>query len=191
MKGRQMNEADSRAVVLAGGGIDSTLCMHILRRDGISFRALHINFGQPAADLEWAAVQRVTSELGARAEQLHVRGGTKFAPGEVRGRNAAFVFLALMHLRADERLICLGIHAGTSFYDCSSSFFNSASTLVAEYTDARIGLIAPLREFTKPEIVGYARSIGMHIEHTYSCQRGMPNGCGECHSCKDREALEC
>lgn len=186
-----MTQAGSRAVVLAGGGIDSTLCMHLLRKDGISFRALHIDFGQPPADLEWAAVQRVASGLHASVDQVRVSGRTKFEPGEVRGRNAAFVFLALMHLRPSERLICLGIHSGTPFYDCSTSFFDAASKLVAEHTDSRVGLIAPLREFTKPEIVGYARSIGIHLEHTYSCQRGVPGGCGECHSCKDREALGC
>lgn len=186
-----MTEMGSRAVVLAGGGIDSTLCMHLLRKDGISFRALHVDFGQPAASLEWAAVQWVASGLGVNADQLRVSGSNKFKPGEVRGRNAAFVFLALMHLHPDERLICLGIHAGTPFYDCSTSFFDATSKLVVEHTDAQVGLIAPLRELTKPEIVGYARSIGMHLGQTYSCQRGTPGGCGDCHSCKDREALRC
>lgn len=186
-----MIEQGSRAVVLAGGGIDSTLCMHLLRKDGITFRALHIDFGQPAAGPEWAAVQRVASGFNVCAEQVSVRGSTMFEPGEVRGRNASFVFLALMHLRSNEHLICLGIHAGTPFYDCSQSFFDTTSILVAEYTDARVGLIAPLRGFTKPEIVGYARSIGMDIRQTYSCQRGMPDGCDECHSCKDREVLGC
>jgi 7-cyano-7-deazaguanine synthase len=186
-----MTTDDSRAVVLASGGIDSTLCMHLLREDGISFRALHIDFGQPASALEWAAVQRVMKRLDAASSQVQVRSATQFEPGEVRGRNAAFVFLALMHLRPTERLVCLGIHAGTPFFDCSRAFFDATAKLVAEHTDSKVALIAPLRDHTKPEIVAFARSLDIPLEETYSCQRGIPSGCGECHSCKDREALGC
>lgn len=181
---------DSVVAVLAGGGIDSTLCMHLLRNEGKSLRALHVDFGQAAHELEWKAVVQITSLLEIPAEQIRVKGG-EISQGEVPGRNAFLIFLALTRLLPSEKLICIGIHAGTPFYDCSKSFFESTAKLVAEYTDSRVRLIAPLLRYTKPEIVSLARSIGLRLELTHSCQRAIDGGCGVCHSCKDRKVLAC
>lgn len=181
----------STALVLAGGGIDSTVCMYHMNSAGIPFRALHINYGQQAGQLEWESVQAVAAKLNSTAIQLRLVTSQEYDPGEVPGRNAAFVFLALMHLLPTETLICLGIHAGTPFFDCTKQFFNLTGQLVAEQTDSRVRLTAPLLEFSKPDIVRFAREVGIPLELTYSCQRGLKGGCGECHSCKDRRALGC
>ena len=188
---RSIESTDSSVAVLAGGGIDSALCMHLLKAEGKAFRAVHVDFGQDAREMEWTSVFQTAARFGVPAEQIVVRGEARFSPDEVRGRNASLIFLALMHLRPTEKLICIGIHAGTPFYDCSMTFFNDISRLVAEHTDSRVRLIAPLREYGKPEIVALARSMGLRFELTYSCQRGVEGGCGVCHSCKDRKALAC
>lgn len=182
---------ESSVAVLAGGGIDSTLCMRLLQSEGRSIRALHVDFGQDAREMEWAAVLRVTKSLEIPAEQIQVKFSQKFDSPEIPGRNAAFIFLALMNLLPSEKLICIGIHAGTPFFDCSKTFFNETSRLLAEHTDSRVRLIAPLLDFTKPEVVALARSIRLPFELTHSCQRGTVGGCGNCHSCKDRKVLAC
>lgn len=181
----------SPVLLLAGGGIDSTLCMHHLCEAQLQFRALHIDYGQQASRLEWEAVKATSKHFGGIAAQLKIESSQAFSPGEVIGRNAAFIFLALMHLTPLEKLICIGIHAGTPFYDCSRSFFESAERLVAENSDSRVRLIAPLIDYTKPEIVGLLRFTGLDLRLTYSCQRGVEGGCGACHSCLDRRSLGC
>ncbi|WP_436296615.1 7-cyano-7-deazaguanine synthase [Variovorax sp. LjRoot175] len=165
--------------------------MHLLRKEGREFRALHVDFGQAARELEWEAVRKTAARLGATAQQIKVHSGIAFTAAEIQGRNAALIFLALMHLSPAESLICIGIHSGTPFYDCSQSFFKDTARMVAEHTDSRVRLIAPLREYTKPQIVETARSIGLNFQLTHSCQRAVAGGCGSCHSCKDRKALAC
>ena len=183
--------ANSPVLLLAGGGIDSTLCMHRLREAQLQFRALHIDYGQQANHLEWDAVKVTSKHFGGTAAQLKIAGSQKFSPGEVIGRNAAFIFLALMHRLPSERLICIGIHAGTPFYDCSKVFFENTARLVAEHTDSLVRLIAPLIDYTKPEIVGSLRATDIDLGLTYSCQRGIEGGFGSCHSCLDRRSLGC
>jgi 7-cyano-7-deazaguanine synthase len=186
-----LQKKDPVALVLAGGGIDSTVCMRILSDTGEPFRALHIDFGQRSRELEWQAVQSIAQHFGGASVQLRIEEPLVRTQVEILGRNAAFIFLALMHLLPTERLIYIGIHAGTPFYDCSRHFFDLCSRLVAEQTDSRVRLVAPLLEFTKPEIVSIARKASIPLHQTYSCQNGVPYGCGTCHSCKDREALGC
>lgn len=165
--------------------------MYQFRNQGIVFRALHVDYGQPSALLEWQCVQDVAKQLSVAADQVRLAGKFDFRIGEIPGRNAALIFIALMHLQLSERLLCIGIHAGTSFFDCSLSFFLTTSRLVAEQTDSRVRLIAPLLNFTKSEIVSLAKQTAVPLSSTYSCQLGVREGCGACHSCLDRKALGC
>lgn len=178
-------------VVLAGGGIDSTACLYQLRSEGFRTRAVHIDFGQRASALEWQAVQRIAKRIDVHADQIAVRSRNVFTRDEIPGRNAALVLLGVMHLLPEEKIICLGVHAGTPFVDCSKSFVASLASIVAEQTDSRVRLVAPLHDLTKPETVALARSLGVPMELTHSCQTDTPGGCGSCHSCKDRRALGC
>jgi 7-cyano-7-deazaguanine synthase len=165
--------------------------MHSLLQGGFKIRALHIDFGQAAAREEWRAVRAVARKLEVPARTIRIRSAKRFKPGEIHGRNGAFIFLAFMNLERDENLICIGIHAGTQFADCSPSFFAGISRVIAEETDSQIRVIAPLLDMSKASIVTLARKEGWSIDSTYSCQRGRRKPCGRCLSCKDRAALQC
>jgi 7-cyano-7-deazaguanine synthase len=178
-------------LVLASGGIDSTLCIHHLVRDGYPVRAMHIEFGQPASEREWESVERIGRKLGIESTQVGMSPIRSAGNPEIVGRNAALICIALLHARANEKLICIGVHAGTPFFDCSPSFVETMGRLVAEQTDSRVRLLAPLVALTKPEIVARARGFGISLVDTYSCQLGTVPPCGRCHSCRDRIALGC
>ncbi len=178
-------------LVLAGGGIDSTFCIHHFHVEGLKVRAFHIDFGQAAADLEWASVSQTASSLNIEATQLKITPPISRQKAEVSGRNAAFIALAFMHCRSDENLICIGVHAGTPFSDCSPSFVESMDRIVAEQCDSRVRVVAPLIRLLKTDVVRKAQDIGVAIMNTYSCQAGLVPACGSCHSCLDRRALGC
>jgi 7-cyano-7-deazaguanine synthase len=183
---------DSKSVVvLSGGGIDSSVCVHSFVHKNCNVRMLHIDFGQSAACREWVAVKGIAKYYGVPFEQLVVRGVSCFKNYEVVGRNAAFVFLGLMGIRDSESGVCIGIHSGTCFYDSSCDFFDKVGVMVREYTDSRVCLLAPLLNFTKSEIVSFAKNEGVPLNLTYSCQEGGAVACGKCHSCRDREAFGC
>ena len=180
-----------KVLILASGGIDSSLCIHRQKSEGASIRCLHVDFGQVAAKEEWAALQRVAEFFKVSCIQITVRSSQVFIPGEVEGRNAFLVLAALTFRHPSERLICLGIHSGTPYYDCSPGFLASVDRLVAEHTNSLVRVIAPLLLLQKPDIVAEFRSNGLPLRLTYSCQNGLAVPCGECLSCKDRSALGC
>lgn len=179
------------ALVLAGGGVDSTTCIRQLVEEGFRVRALHIDYGQRASAQEWTAVRRLSAELGVSSQQVRLLPGIKNQGVEVAGRNTALISIALLHTRPDEELICIGVHSGTPFFDCSSSYIESMGRLLAEQTDSKVRLVAPLLGLLKPEIVARARKLGVDLSRTYSCQRGEPEPCGACRSCLDRKATGC
>lgn len=178
-------------LVLAGGGIDSTLCLHQFAQDGYRVRALHIDYGQPASAIEWKSVKHTARSLGIEGEQASLSSTIRRDGPEAVGRNAALISIALLNSRASEGLICIGVHAATPFYDCSVGFVETMARLVAEQTDSQVRLVAPLVTLTKPEIVARARALGIPLDSTYSCQEGSVPPCGICHSCMDRRALGC
>jgi 7-cyano-7-deazaguanine synthase len=178
-------------LVLAGGGVDSTVCIYELARKAYRVRALHVDYGQHASEREWDSVKRTSLALGIAATQINITPPDARIGAETVGRNAAFISIGLLHAKPDEHLICIGVHAGTPFSDCSTVFIEAMSRLIAEQTDSRVRLIAPLLMLKKPEIVARARDVGVPLEATYSCQQGGAVPCGRCHSCLDRRAVGC
>ena len=44
------------AVCLASGGLDSTLCLHLLREQGLQALPVYVNYGQRNHSREWASL---------------------------------------------------------------------------------------------------------------------------------------
>lgn len=154
-------------------------------------RGLFLTYGQAASIQESRAATDVARHLGIKLSELVVTGGGSFAVGELTGRNAFFIFAALLTERIQRGSIVLGIHAGTPYYDCSPAFVEATDRLVAEHTDGRVRLLAPLLAWSKPDVLAYCRKVGIPPAITYSCEAGTKPVCGQCASCRDRVALEC
>jgi len=179
------------ALVLLSGGMDSAACCHHLISVGWSVRGLFIAYGQAAVEQERNAAQLIASYFGIPLAQMAVTGGGPFSVGEVLGRNASLIFMALTHGNIKCGGIAIGIHAGTPYYDCSPAFAGAMDLLVAEHTDARVRLLTPLLYWSKQDVFEYANMRGIPVEHTYSCEAGTDPVCGQCNSCRDRAALRC
>lgn len=174
--------------LLMSGGLDSAACAKLFIDQGLNTSALFIEYGQPAAQLEWTAVQRIAGHYGIGVDRVTVDHQATVGTGEIAGRNIFFVTTALT-FGAGNGAIALGIHAGTGYWDCSPEFIAQASSIVERATNGGRSFLAPFAEWTKRDIFDFAVSRSVPIDMTYSCEAGSPGGCGKCRSCADRRAI--
>src|SRR6266478_1044903 len=127
-------EADfRRAVVLLSGGIDSFACAHFLRRNHFKPSSVFVDYGQVACKQELEATVRICALLGIERTVVRLRAkpSKRFNAGEVPGRNLALLSIATLFTQGT-RVVALGIHAGTRYFDCSRSFTDQADRLIGE-----------------------------------------------------------
>ena len=172
-----------------GGGIDSSACVHFLQACGDEVTGIFIDYGQLAAHHERSSVNQLCERFGIPLTTCQAIPPQPFGTGELTGRNAFLLFCAVFLLRCHSGLLAMGIHAGTTYYDCSPAFVEQISRLVAEHTDGRLQVITPFLLWDKSEIVRYFVNNEIPAELTYSCEAGSSEPCGKCLSCLDRLAL--
>ena len=175
--------------VLMSGGIDSTACAHYFIERGDKVAGIFVDYGQLAASPERQAAQRVASYLGLPLSLFAFQGGERFDTGEITGRNAFLIFAGLMGVRPKAGALSLGVHAGTAYYDCGPGFIDRVGQVVSDYSGGKLALHCPFLHQDKAFVYDYARTKGVPLHLTYSCELGTVPPCGECLSCKDRNAL--
>ncbi len=174
--------------VLLSGGIDSTSCLHFYIKQGNSPQAIFIDYGQPSARREWQAASAIAQHYHIQITRIRWSGSRKKS-GELSGRNAFFIFGSLLEIGDKTGILAAGFHAGTPYYDCSSSFINQCQEILDGYTQGKVQLGVPFLTWTKRDIWAFCNAESIPTELTYSCERGMKQPCGVCLSCKDLEAL--
>jgi 7-cyano-7-deazaguanine synthase len=170
------------------GGIDSAACARYYQQDAYSVEALFVNYGQAARFQERSAARLIAKKLKIPLLETEVSGLPKLE-GNIPGRNAALLVLALMQFSYQCGIISLGIHAGTPYEDCSPSFVKRMQAVFDLYSDGRICVDAPFLTWSKAAVWHYAQKEGVPLTLTYSCEYGTELPCGKCSSCRDVEAL--
>jgi 7-cyano-7-deazaguanine synthase len=178
-----------QATVLFSGGIDSLAVAAMLASQGCLVEALHISYGQAAAAEELHAAQLLAKKLELPIRIATLRFGQRLAVGEIPGRNGFLLMTAMMSGGRGPRMIGIGVHAGTQYFDCSSAFISSMQQVFDGYTGGQLRIMAPFLNWRKDEIWQYCRAKGLPVDFTYSCEAGGGVPCGTCLSCRDREEL--
>lgn len=190
---RQVNDLryNSRmdAWVLMSGGIDSTACAHYFLDRGDNVKGIFVDYGQPAAGPETDAVKRIAEYYGIPLTVLKFRGERFWTTGEILGRNAFLVFAALMGADVRHGVMSLGVHSGTSYYDCSPTFLEQTQSIIDAYSGGKIALFCPFLSRDKAFVRDYSVGEEIPLDLTYSCEAGSNPPCGQCFSCGDRHAL--
>lgn len=179
-----------RAQVLISGGIDSTACLAFLLQNHFTVEATFVDFGQPACAREQRAARDITDFYRTPLSIFAANPNRPFEAGEIVGRNGFLLFACLMGCVVPPNAICIGVHAGTEYLDCSRHFVEQIDTAIAELTAGRTRVLAPFVDWDKSQIVAFAKAQALPLELTYSCESGNAP-CGSCASCRDREALKC
>lgn len=177
-------------LLLLSGGIDSACCLAYLRSIGRRVDTLFVDYGQAAASAEAAAARNVATHFGCEFREVSIDHERELGRGEIIGRNATLVFIAIFSTESLPASICLGVHAGTPYYDCSEAFCSDLDRIVSELTDSRSGLLTPFVTWNKADIAEFAAENEVPVSITYSCESSN-SPCGQCSSCRDRELFAC
>ena len=178
------------AIVLFSGGLDSTACIAFYRDIGFDITPLFIDYRQPAAREEHVAANSISKYFGLTLKTIKINHKSIISIGELSGRNALFVFSALLTSPSFDGIISLGIHSGTDYYDCSPQFIRDIQRIIDGYSSGKVLVGAPFINWSKEEIYQYAKNKFLPMDKTYSCENGLEQPCGRCPSCLERSKLE-
>lgn len=184
-----MKSATKYALILASGGIDSTACIRFYKKLKFEIDVLFFDYGQAASQREFKALKLISKSYQIIPRKIRLTKSNKFKDGLVIGRNAFLIFSALMLFERKSGLIAIGIHKGTSYYDCSNSFIEQLQVIVDQYTQGTIKIAAPFLRFNKKEIWDYCIMEKVPLQLTYSCELGENQPCNKCSTCKDLKKL--
>ena len=189
-----------KTVVLASGGLDSSILLYLLKREHVELLPIHVDYGQLAERREWLALKRFCTKaklptpirVDARGLGLVPSGLTRRSKRWERdpffpGRNLLLVSIAAaLGYTRGFRSVAIGLVANALYPDQTKEFVRVAQTAISESTGAKFQVGAPLLRLSKTDVVLLGRRLGAPIPLTYSCQRGGSFPCGRCSSCTDR-----
>jgi len=202
-----------KAVCLLSGGLDSSTCLGVARRDGFECYALSFDYGQRHR-VELEAAAQVAKQFGVREHKvtridLRAFGGSALTadiavpkdslePGipitYVPARNTIFLSYAMAWA---EVLECSDIFIGVNaidysgYPDCRPEFIAAFEHMANLATKAGVEgrtllrIHTPLAQLDKAGIVKLGAEVGVDFGLTYSCYDPDENGrsCGHCDSC--------
>jgi 7-cyano-7-deazaguanine synthase len=187
-------------VILASGGLDSTLVSVMALEEGLVAFPLFIDYGQRAAAREWKACRSTYKALGLPSPtRLDVKGFGKLirsgltdatrdvvADAFTPGRNLMFIVLGASYaVKVGASAVSIGLLSEQFhiFPDQTVAFLKSAALTASEAMGQRVDVVAPLIEFSKKQVILLAQQRG--IDGTYSCHVGGEVPCGRCISCRE------
>lgn len=194
-----------KAVVLLSGGIDSTVMLYEVIKQGYEVRALSFDYGQ-RHKYELQCAKRITDylqvehivlslDLASIQSPLLSDRGRKLGNMYVPARNTIF----LSHAVA----LCETVGAESIFIGANADDYNGYPDCRIEYIKAfeeaaNLGsatgsykVIAPLIDLDKQDIVKMGRGLGVNFDMTSSCYSPSVEGkpCLVCDACLLRERV--
>lgn len=193
-------------LLLASGGMDSTVLAYKLAKEKKKAIILFIDYGQHCREKEYQTLLQVLPVEYADNVRV-IKIGDVYRESSSRMiieanlwednvvaedmylpyRNILFISLASAYAQS------MGIKdVYTAFInsnhakeiDCSMEFFTKLESLLYEYGSIKINM--PFREMTKIEVAKLGLELRVPIERTYSCQVNAKMPCGACPNCVDR-----
>ena len=205
-----------KAVVLLSGGLDSSTVMAIAKHMGYDVYGLTLIYGQrhvkeiesarKVADHLGASEHRVIelpkglfsgssltydSEIPMNNDIEELSG---IPSTYVPARNLVFLSIAVSWAEAiDADAVFIGVTAVdySGYPDCRPEFiesFRRTSGLATKkgVNGTPIGIITPIIEMSKSEIIRKAVDLGLDLGLTWSCYSGGEKACGRCDTCQYR-----
>jgi 7-cyano-7-deazaguanine synthase len=201
-----------RAVVILSGGLDSTVLLYSMIRDGYDPIAVTFNYGQKhSREIECA--KRTCQELRVPHRIFDLTGLAEVFGGSsltsacldvpeghyqaenmkstvVPNRNSIMLNLAMgFAIANDIQMVAYGAHSGDHaiYPDCREEFVEAIQHLATLVDYKPINIVVPFLHWTKAEIVEYGVNLNVSFNNTYSCYKGGEIHCGKCGTCTERK----
>jgi 7-cyano-7-deazaguanine synthase len=202
--------AQTPALVLLSGGLDSVTALASARQQGYTFQvALSFTYGQRhAREVRSAAAIAAHYRVPHQEIALTPIGGSRLtdlgdiprgrdltaldeniAPTYVPNRNMILIAYAAAHALLGEVRHLVGgwNHADALNYpDCRDEFLESIQQTLRLATLRDFTIVRPLVQDNKPAIVRRAVELGVPLHLTWTCYQGGAKACGVCDACQLR-----
>lgn len=204
----------TKAIVIASGGMDSTVLAYQYDAHGDEPTLLSFDYGQRhKKELDYAArtaerlgVDHLTIDLSGlgrvltsalTSDDIAVPHG-HYAAESMRATvvpNRNLIMLAVAGGVAASRgagIVATGVHAGDHaiYPDCREGFINAAELAIKLGTEGvgpvPVVLEAPFVRITKADICARGEALNVPWEDTWSCYEGLTHHCGLCGTCVER-----
>ncbi|MBQ4900312.1 7-cyano-7-deazaguanine synthase [Paenibacillus sp. Marseille-P2973] len=194
------------ALLMASGGLDSTVMAYWLKKQGKSVLPLFIDYGQHFKEEEFNTLQKVIPEefkkdiRVVRVGDIYINSNSRMINEpdlwneEVEAddlylpyRNLLFLSIAssLAQTEGIAEVYSAFINSNhAKEIDCSKSFFDQLGTLLEGYGSVKVCM--PFRDYSKLEVAQLGLELKVPIAITYSCQASSKFHCGVCPNCVDR-----
>ena len=214
-KGTASSNANSSAVVLLSGGLDSATTLAMAQHAGYCCFALAVDYGQRhRSELDAALAVSAAAGVSLRVLKVDLRsiGGSALTADidvpksstagipltYVPARNTIMLSLALGYaevLNANDIFIGVNAVDYSGYPDCRSEFIAAYQAMArlatkAGVEGAKIVIHTPLIQLSKAEIISQGSALGVDYSQTVSCYQADEEGraCGLCDSCRIRKS---
>lgn len=193
-------------VLLASGGMDSTVLTYDLANKGQNIILLFLDYGQHCVTKELETLKKVIPEVYKGNIRI-IKIGDVYKESKSRMiveanlwtdnvvaddlylpyRNLLFLSIASAYAQSigAKNVYSAFINSNhAKEIDCSMEFFTRLGNLLQSYGSVRINI--PYREMSKREVARLGVKLGAPVAETYSCQVNSENPCGACPNCVDK-----
>ena len=193
-------------VLLASGGMDSTVLAYDLANQGQNIVLLFLDYGQHCAKTELETLKRIVPPQFENNTRI-IKIGDIYKESNSRMiveanlwvdnvvaddlylpyRNLLFLSIASAYAQSigAKNVYSAFINSNhAKEIDCSMEFFTKLENLLQSYGSVKINM--PYRELSKREVARLGLRLGAPVAATYSCQVNAENPCGVCPNCVDK-----
>lgn len=200
------NMSNYDGVLLASGGMDSTVLAYKLEQERKRIILLFLDYGQHCVNKEYETLKKIAPEdfrkdikiikmgdIYQESNSRMIKEADLWSDNVVANdlylpyRNLLFLSIASAYAQSKGIKDVYSAFINSNHakeIDCSMEFFSRLETLLEEYGSVKINM--PFRDMTKTEVAELGIELKAPISVTYSCQVNSKNPCGACPNCVDR-----
>ena len=200
---------EKKILVVASGGLDSTVALIKCHKEYSHVEALTFSYGANHNQVEHEALKKTCAKYGINLTTIDLSFMGKHFTSSLLGgeipegnyneenmkstvvpfRNGIMLSVAAGYAESKEfDAVVLGNHSGdhTIYPDCRADFIQAMSQAIKLGTWKNVEVISPFCNVSKADIVKIGTELGVDFALTYSCYKGGQKHCGKCGTCRER-----